>query len=59
MTENTLFTLLEGHLIIGLKKRGKIKDFDQQGAEFLTIPLVQAMDARQIVDAIGRHISGI
>ena len=41
------------------EEKGKIKDFDQQGAEFLTIPLVQAMDARQIVDAIGRHISGI
>ena len=41
------------------EEKGVIKDFDQPGAEFLTIPLVQAMDARQIVDAIGRHISGI
>ena len=41
------------------KERGVPKDFDQQGAEYLTIPLVEAMDAIEIVDEIRGVINGV
>lgn len=42
-----------------LKEKGKRDNLKQQGADYLVMPLVQAMDAVEIVDVIRSEISAV
>ena len=41
------------------EEKGKPKSFDQQDAKYLAFPLVDAMDAMEIIDAIRSVINGV